>query len=173
MIATYLQTFSTRMSVQNRRQALRNADADIAAGEVIPLIFILIILLLSPLFFGSAPFSGLNNFLWWMKAWTPVVAAVTAVLYVPVAFQIAPTQVTGAAVEAMTASPDSGAMQLALPTKAERLYTFALPLSVDEERVSTKWKRTYHQQMRRRRSGRQRALFYRFIPHPDSRDSSA
>ncbi len=172
MIETYLQTFSTRMRVRDRRQALLNADADIAVAETIPLIFLLVILLLLPIFFGAAPFSSFNNFLWWMKAWMPIVVAVTAVLYFPVGFQIAPTQLTGAVVGAMTASPDSD-VPLALPVKAESVCTFALSLPIDEDAVTARWKRTYHQQICRRQSGRQRTPFYRFIPHPDSRDTSA
>jgi hypothetical protein len=100
MVAAYLKTFTYRM--QHRRQELDAAGAYLAAGEALPKIVLLFILFVIPFLFSPAPFHSLGDLLWWVKGWTLVWVVMAAVLYLPIGLVIAPRQLTGASVGAMT-----------------------------------------------------------------------
>jgi hypothetical protein len=92
--------------MQHRRDDLEAADAAVASAEVIPKIVLLFILLVLPFLVSPAPFGSLGDFLWWARAWAPVWGAMVVVLYLPAVLALAPAQLTGATVEAMTQTED-------------------------------------------------------------------
>jgi hypothetical protein len=103
----------------------------------------------------------------------PVWVAVAALLYAAAGLVVAPTQLTGASVEAMVqANPDQAL--LPPPHAVENACPFMTPVSAKDNQVVKAQMRVSWQQICRRPPRlRRRFPFLRFIPPTSLRDSSA
>lgn len=92
---------SLNLNPQHRWQDYQTANNWLSAAERIPVCGLLICLIF-PLFFNTAPLSDWQSFVWWLRAWLPVGLGSTFILYGLIILRLAPSHLHGAAVEAMT-----------------------------------------------------------------------
>lgn len=170
MMRDYFKSFPYRL--QHRREELDAADAVIASAEFIPKIILLFILLVLPFLVSPTSFDSLGDFLWWVKAWAPVWAAMAVILYLPAFLALAPAQLTGAAVEAMIQAEDNKEPVAWREPVVEECILAAPFWQVDEQitRVQSRlclWRRLHWRPPRK--------LHFphlHYIPHPASKDTS-
>lgn len=162
MVANYLKSFTYPM--QHRRQELDAVGAYLAAGEALPKAVLLFLLLVIPFLFGPPPFHSLGDLLWWAKAWAPIWVAIAAVLYVSAGLAIAPRQLTGASVEAMTQT-DPAREPVAYQEPVTEACFLVAPVIELAEQVTLVQEQVCRQRMLRWQPRRQLYfLLLRFIP---------
>jgi hypothetical protein len=170
MMRDYFKSFPHRM--QHRRDDLAAADAAIASAEFIPKIILLFILLVLPFLVSPAPFDSLGDFLWWARAWAPVWGAMVVVLYLPSVLALAPAQLTGAAVEAMTQAEDDKEPVVWREPVVEECVLAAPFLQVDEQITCIRARLCQWRILHWRPPRKLHFPHLRFIPHPASKDTS-
>ena len=161
-------------NLQKRRQDLEDANSWLATAETLPKLILAFLLLILPFLVSNSPFSEWADWLWWVKGWMPVWVGVLALLYFSVGLIVAPRQLTGASIEAMSRATDEQEL-VSAPQPVEMPCPFPLQALENDNQEVKAVIMTLWQQLRCRITKVQLYHFpsLRFIPRSSSRDSLA